>query len=119
MSTLAFSLHREVTGNEYLEVYDLLKLPATRIRAGYFEVPLADLNGEPYVRWANAIVEDDDDALWDIQRIEEELERLSVTAGMLTDSEAAELQTKLSELLPTIQTGRCWLRLRFPSSSEI
>lgn len=111
---LTFSLHREIAGNEYLAVYDLLKLPATTSRVGFVEIPLAELDGEPYVEWAKAVVADEDDAFWDVQRIEEEVERLNASADTLTDDESDRLRADLADLLPVIEPARCWLHLRFP-----
>lgn len=44
---LTFSLHREVKGNEYLALYDLLQLPASKTRVGFFEVELGVSGGCP------------------------------------------------------------------------
>jgi hypothetical protein len=114
VSMLTFSLHREVTGNEYLAVYDLLELPASKIRVGFFEIPLTDLEGGSYVRWAKAVVDGDDDAVWDTARIKDELDRLRQPPDMLTDDESARLSAELVALLPAIEPARCWLQLRFP-----
>lgn len=112
MDTLTFSLHREVQGNDFLEIYAALKLPVTKSRVGFFEVALATLEGDRFVTWAKTVIEDDSDTIWDLDRVEVEPDRLGQFGDVLSTVELTELHARLVELLPIVEDPSIGVHVR-------
>lgn len=107
---IEFLLHREVKGNEYLALYEILKLPVTKSRIGFFEIPIVELH-EPFAeRWYSEVVDSYEDAFWDTDRVNEEMARLQ-QIDWLEAKQAAVLRQTLGSLLPILEQPSCWVHV--------